>query len=351
LAFNQPAFMKKLPLAAVLLTSGAALAQTAPAAAPYHLLHTIAVGGEGGWDYLSVDPAGERLYLSHGTQVDVVDLQTRRVVGTIPNTPNVHGIEAVPGAGRGYVTCGRANQCVVFDLKTLQPIGQPILTGPKPDALLYDAFSKRVFLFSNAGGKTTVLNAATGAVEGTAELAGDIEAPATDGKGHIFANVEDKSEVIEFDAKTLAVRLRHKLAPGEEPTGLGYDPKTNRLFSACHNEKLVVTDSKTGKQIAVLPIGTGVDGAVFDPSTGNIVTSNGGAGTFTVIHQDSPTRYSVVANMPTAKGARTIAIDPRTHHLFTCTADYGPTPPATTENPRPRPSIVPGTFRVLEFGQ
>ena len=345
--------MKKLTLAvaaSLALTSGVALAQTAPAAAPYHLLHTIAVGGEGGWDYLNVDPAGERLYLSHGTQVEVVDLKTRKVIGTIPNTPGVHGIDVVPSANRGYITCGRNNTCVVFDLKTLQPIGAPIPTGPKPDALLYDAFSQRVFLFSNKGGNSTVLNAATGAVEGTAELAGDIEAPATDGKGHIFANVEDKSEVIEFDAKTLAVRQRHKLAPGEEPTGLGYDPKANRLFSACHNEKLVVTDSKTGKQIAVLPIGTGVDGAVFDPSTNNVVTSNG-SGTFTVIHQDSPTKYTVVANMPTARGARTIAIDPKSHHIFTCTADYGPTPPATTENPRPRPSIVPGTFRVLEYGR
>ena len=344
--------MKKLTLAAaasLALTSGTALAQTAPAAAPYRLLNTITVGGEGGWDYLNVDPAGERLYLSHGTQVEVVDLKTRKVIGTIPNTPGVHGIDVVPSANRGYITCGRTNTCVVFDLTTLKPIGEPIPTGPKPDALLYDAFSKRIFLFSNNGGKSTVLNAATGAVEGTAELAGDIEAPATDGKGHIFANVEDKSEVIEFDAKTLAVRLRHKLAPGEEPTGLAYDPKTNRLFSACHNEKLVVTDSKTGKQVAVLPIGQGVDGAVFDPSTNNVVTSNG-SGTFTVIHQDSPTKYTVVANVPTAKGARTITIDPQTHHLFTCTADYGPTPAATTENPRPRPSIVPGTFRVLEFG-
>ena len=345
--------MKNLLLVAplALTLGGMAQAQTGPAKMPYHLLHTITVGGEGGWDYLNVDPAGERLYLSHGTQVEVVDLKTRKVMGTIPNTPGVHGIDVVPSANRGYITCGRNNTCVVFDLTTLQPIGAPIPTGPKPDALLYDAFSKRVFLFSNAGGKSTVLNAATGAVEGTAELAGDIEAPATDGKGHIFANVEDKGEVVEFDAKTLVVRLRHKLAPGEEPTGLGYDPKANRLFSACHNEKLVVTDSKTGKQVAVLPIGQGVDGAVFDPSTDNVVTSNGGAGTFTVIHQDSPTKYTVVANMPTAKGARTIAIDPKTHHLFTCTADYGPTPAATTENPRPRPSIVPGTFRVLEYGK
>ncbi|WP_151085787.1 YncE family protein [Hymenobacter baengnokdamensis] len=348
--------MKYLLLAAPLafsLVSGAALAQTAPAAAgpaPYRLLNTIPIGGEGGWDYLNVDPAGKRLYLSHGTQVEVVDLATRKVIGTIANTPGVHGIDVVPSANRGYITCGRNNTCVVFDLTTFKPIGEPIPTGPKPDALLYDAFSKRVFLFSNNGGKSTVLNATTGAVEGTAELEGDIEAPATDGKGHIFANVEDKSEVIEFDAKTLAVRLRHKLAPGEEPTGLGFDPKNNRLFSACHNEKLIVTDSKTGKQIAVLPIGAGVDGAVFDPATQNIVTSNG-SGTFTVIHQDSPTKYTVVANVPTQKGARTISLNPVSHHIFTCTADYGPAPAATTENPHPRPSIVPGTFRVLEYGK
>ena len=340
------------PLALVLgiTTAGAQTAPAAPANPPYRLLSTIPVGGEGSWDYLNVDPAGKRLYLSHGMQVEVVDLSTHKVVGTIPNTPNVHGIDVVPSANRGYITCGRANQCVVFDLTTLKPIGAPIPTGPKPDALLYDAYSKRVFLFSNDGGKSTVLDAATGAVAGTAELGGEIEAPATDGKGSIFANVENKSEVIEFDAKTLAVRKRHALAPGEEPTGLGYDPKTNRLFSGCHNEKLVVTDSKTGKQVAVLPIGKGVDGVAFDPSTNNIITSNG-SGTFTVIHQDSPDKYTVVANVPTAPGAKTIAFDPKTHHLFTSTADYGPTPAATPENPRPRPSIVPGTFRVLEYGK
>lgn len=346
--------MKNLLLAAPLaltLFGGPAWAQTASPAAPYHLLNTIAIGGEGGWDYLSVDPAGERLYVSHGSQVEVVDLKTRKVIGTIPNTPGVHGIEVAPSAGRGYITCGRTSQCVVFDLKTLKPIGAPIATGPKPDALLVDAFSKRVFLFSNAGGKSTVLDATTGAVVGTAELGGDVEAPATDGKGSIFVNIEDKGEVIEFDAKTLAVRKRTSLAPGEEPTGLGYDPKTNRLFSACANEKLVVTDSKTGRQVAVLPIGKGTDGAIFDPSTNNIVTSNGGAGTFTVIHQDSPSKYTVLPNVPTARGARTIAIDPKTHHLFTCTAEYGPTPAPTTTNPRPRPSVVPGTFRVLEFGR
>jgi len=338
-----------MPLALTLF-GGPALAQTAPAAAPYHLLNTIAIGGEGGWDYLNVDPAGERLYVSHGMQVEVVDLKTRKVIGTIPNTPGVHGIDVVPSANRGYITCGRNNTCVVFNLKTLKPIGAPIPTGLKPDALLYDAFSKRVFLFSNDGGKSTVLDANTGAVVGTAELGGDAEAPATDGKGHIFVNIENKSQVIEFNAKTLTVIKRHSVAPGEEPTGLAYDPKTNRLFSGCANEKMVVTDSKTGKQIAVLPTAKGTDGATFDSSTNNVIVSNG-SGTFTVIHEDTPNKYTVVANVPTARGARTIAIDPKSHHLFTCTADYGPVPAATTENPHPRPSIVPGTFRVLEFGK
>ncbi|GAC1368534.1 MAG: hypothetical protein NVSMB30_05210 [Hymenobacter sp.] len=345
--------MKNLLFAAPLalaLVSGPARAQKAPAAAPYRLLNTITIGGEGGWDYLKVDPAGERLYVSHGTQVEVVDLKTHRVMGTIPNTPGVHGIEVVPAAGRGYVTCGRNSTCVVFDLKTLKPIGAPIPTGPKPDALLYDASSNRVFLFGNDGGKSTVLDARTGAVVGTAELGGDVEEGVSDGRGTIFANIENKSEVIEFDANTLAVRTRHALAPGAEPTGLGYDPRTNRLFSGCANEKLVVTDSKTGHQVAVLPIGKGTDGAVFDPATNNIITSNG-SGTLTVIHQDSPTKYTVVANVPTARGARTLALNPKTHHLFTCTADYGPVPAPTAENPRPRPSIVPGTFRVLEFGK
>ena len=346
--------MKNLLLAAPLALTffgGSAEAQKAPApAAPYRLLSTIAIGGEGGWDYLNVDPAGERLYVSHGSQVEVVDLKTRKVVGTIPNTPGVHGIEVVPAAGRGYITCGRNNTCVVFDLKTLKPIGAPIPTGPKPDALFYDAFSQRVFLFSNDGGKSTVLDGKTGAVVGTAELGGDVEAAATDGKGHIFVNIENKSEVIEFDAKTLAVLHRHSVAPGEEPTGLGYDAKTNRLFSGCANEKLVVTDAKTGKQVAVLPTAKGTDGAVFDPLTKNIVVSNG-SGTFTVIHEDTPDKYTVLGSMPTARGARTLALDPKPHHLFTCTADYGPTPAPTTDNPRPRPGIVPGTFRVLEFGK
>ncbi len=338
-----------IPLLA--LGTGAAQAQTAAVgAAPYRLLHTIPLKGDGKWDFLSVDPAGQRLYVSHATQVEVVDLQTRQQIGTIPNTPGVHGIEVIPGAGRGYVTCGRVNQCVVFDTKTLQPIGAPIATGPKPDALFYDAFSGRVFLFSNKGGQSTVLDARTGAVVGTAALGGDVEAPATDGKGGIFVNIEDKNEVIEFDAKSLAVRHRYSVAPGDGPTGLAYDPKAGRLFSACANEKLVITDSRTGQQVAVLPIGKKADGAAFDPATGNVIVSCG-EGLLTVIHQDSPSKYRVVATVRTAPGAATLAFDPVSHHIFVCTADYGPAPAPTEAEPKPKPGIVAGTFRVLEYGQ
>ena len=202
--------MKNLLLAPLALAlSGPALAQTAPAKAPYHLLNTIAVGGEGGWDFLAVDPAGERLYVAHNTQTEVIDLKTLKHLGAIPNTPGAHGVAVVPSAGRGYVSCGRNNYCVEFDLKTLKNL-RTIPTGPKPDAVFYDAFSQRVFAFSNDGGKSTALDAATGKPVGTAELGGDVEVPATDGKGHIFVNLEDKSEVVEFDAKSLAVLHRYR---------------------------------------------------------------------------------------------------------------------------------------------
>jgi hypothetical protein len=342
--------MKTLHFTALAALALLGLASPAHAqTAPYRLLHTIPVGGEGGWDYLYVDPAGERLYVSHGTQTEVIDLKTRKRLGAVTNTPGVHGITVVPSAGRGYITCGRSNACVAFDLKTLKGV-ETIPTGFKPDAILHDTYSQRVFAFSNAGGKSTVLDAATGRNLGRVELDGDVEEAATDSQGHIFVNIEDKSEVVEFDAKSLAILHRYPLAPGAEPTGLAFDPKNNRLFSACANEKLVVTDSRTGKQVVVLPIGKGADGASFDSTTGNIVTSNG-EGTLTVIHQDSPTKYTVVDTIPTARGARTLAQDPTTHHFFTCTADLGPAPAATADNPRPRPSIVPGTFRVLEFGR
>jgi len=336
-----------LPLALLGLV---ALGPPRQLAIPYYLHSSLRIGGTGGWDFLTTDPAGERLYVTHGDQLEVIDLETRKLLGTVPGTPAAHGVAVIPAVNRGYVSCGRNNFVVAFDLKTLKNLGR-IATGPKPDAMLYDAFSKRVFAFSNDGGRTSVLDPATGRVVGTVELGGDGEVGVSDGQGHIFVNLEDKSEVVEFDAKTLTVRHRYPLAPGAAPTGLAYDPVHHRLFSGCANGKLVVLDSRDGHQVAVKPIGSGVDGVAFDAATHHIVTTNGGDGTLTVIHQFKDTLYAVIATVPTAKGARTVALNLRTHQLHTCTADLGPRPAATPEVPKPKPAIVPGTFRVLTFGQ
>ena len=334
------------------LLTGAVLLRYYPAPAPakptYRLLQTTPIGGEGGWDYLAVDAPAQRLYLSHATQVDVLDLRTSRLVGTIPNTPGVHGIAPVPQLGRGYITNGRSNSVLVFDLKTLQPLAT-LPTGPKPDDVLYDDFSGRVFVFNNGGTTATVLDAATNTVAGTVELGGAPEAAVTDGKGQIFVNLEDKSEVVGFDAKTLAVRHRWSVAPGEEPTGLALDRQHHRLFSTCHNQLAVVLNAETGAIVARLPIGRGVDGAVFDEATQAAVCSNG-EGTLTVLHEDGPDHFHA-ETIPSARGARTITLDPTTHRLYLPTAELGPAPAPTAAAPHPRPPIVPGTFHVLTFGR
>ena len=330
--------------AACLCLTGSLFAQSPP---NYHLVKKTVIGGEGGWDYLLADAEGGRLYVSHGTQVDVLDLKSHEKVGVITPTPGVHGIAVVPGTGVGYTTNGRPNTATMFDVKTLNPTKE-IPTGKKPDAIMYDAFSKRVFIFNNEGNSATVLEAATGNVVGTVELGGAPEAAVTDDHGLIFVNLEDKNEVAVFDAKTLAVKHHWKLGTGEEPTGLAFDKPRHRLFSTC-NKVMVVMDSQTGKVLAQVPTGSGTDGAVFDTSTRSAISSNG-EGTLTVVKEVKPGRFDVVQTVPTERGARTITIDPKSHHIFVTTAEYGPAPAATTENPRPRPSVKPGTFMVLEYG-
>ncbi len=328
----------------------ALLLAAAPAPAPtYHLLNTVAVGGEGGWDFLATDDLGGRLYLSHGSQVEVVDLKTRQVVGHIPNTPGVHGILPLPKLGRGYITCGRSNSVMVFDLKTLAPLAT-IPTGEGPDALLLDDFTGHIFVFNHRGGSATVIDPATNAVLGTVALGGDVEVGVADGKGTVFVNLEDKSEVVVIDAKTRTVRHRWPLAPGTEPTGLALDRKHHRLFSGCANEKLVVLDSETGHVVATAPIGAGVDGVVFDDKAQAATSADGESGTLTVVHEETPDRYRS-ETIKSARGARTIALDAATHRLYLPTADRGPAPAATEANPHPRPAITAGTFRVLEFGR
>ena len=337
-----------LTTAAALLLAGNLMAQTATTTAtgPYKLIKKTVVGGEGGWDYLLAEEG--RVYLSHGTQVEVIDQKTYEKVGTISPTPGIHGIAVVPGTTVGYTSNGRPNTATMFDTKTFKALKE-IPTGKKPDAIMYDAFSKRIFIFNNEGSSATVLEAATGNVVGTVELGGAPEAAVTDDKGMIFVNLEDKNQVAVFDAKTLEVKHHWTLGTGEEPTGLAFDKVKHHLFSTCHNKEMVVLDSQSGKVLATVPIGSGVDGAVFDTSTGSAISSNG-EGTMTVVREDTPGHFAAVQTITTERGARTITIDHKSHHIFTITAQYGTAPAPTTENPRPRAPVLPGSFMLLEYG-
>ncbi|ADB42690.1 YncE family protein [Spirosoma linguale] len=335
--------MKALWISAVYLSlTGSLFAQSAN----YHLVKKTTIGGEGGWDYLMADSDGGRLYVSHGTQVDVLDLKSHEKLGVITPTPGVHGIAVVPGTSIGYTTNGRPNTATMFNAKTFKAIKE-IPTGKKPDAIMYDAFSKRVFIFNNEGNSATVLDATTGNVAGTVELGGAPEAAVSDDHGTIFVNLEDKNEVAVFDAKSLTVKHHWKLGKGEEPTGLAFDKPHHRLFSTCH-KVMVVMDSQTGKVLAEVPTGSGTDGAVFDSSTGSAISSNG-EGTLTIVKEVKPGQFDAVQTVTTQRGARTVTIDPKSHHIFVTTAEYGPAPAPTTEIPKPRPVVKPGTFMVLEY--
>ena len=320
----------------------------APARAEIHLLRKATLGGEGGWDLLTLDGAAHRLYISRGSHVMVVDSDKLSVVGDVPDTPGVHGVAVVPNLGRGFTSNGRDTSATIFDLKTLRVL-QRVRVGLQPDAIVYDPASRRVFTLNGGSNDATAIDAATGAVAGTVALGGRPELPACDGQGRMYVNLEDSSQVVVVDTHTLQVLARWPLAPGESPTGLALDAGHGRLFSACANRQLAVLDTHTGAVVARVPIGERPDGAVFDPGPGLAFSSNG-EGTLTVVHEDSPATFTVVANVTTARGARTLALDPRRHRIYLVTAQYGPTPAPTPEQPRPRTPTVPGTFEVLVFG-
>jgi len=315
----------------------------------FQLIKKTVIGGEGGWDYLSVDDQNRRLYVSHSTQAEVLNVDTHEKIGTIADLKGIHGVIAVPKSGRGVTTNGRSNSVTIFDLKTLKSIVE-LPTGKNPDALLYDKFSDRVFIFNHSDVTTTVIDITEGKVIGTVDVGGTaLEAGVSDENGTIFVNLEDTHEIVSFDAKTLAIKSKWKIAPGEEPTGLAIDVKNHRLFTVCHNGWMMVLDSDKGTVVAQVPIGKRVDGVVFDPKLRTAISSNG-EGTMTVVQEVSPNEFKVIETVKTEVGARTIALDAKTHHVFVYTAQYGETPAATTENPNPRPKIVPGTFMVLEYG-
>jgi YVTN family beta-propeller protein len=331
---------------ALILVRSNAGAQGSP---PYHLTKTMHVGGEGGWDYLTCDPAARRLYASHGTSVVVISTDSGKVIGQIPKTEGVHGVTLAKDLGRGYISNGRANNVSVFDLATLTVL-RTIPAGTNPDAILYDQFSQRVFVFNGRSNDATVIDARTDSVMATIALGGKPEFAATNGAGRVFVNIEDKSEIIALDAKVLTILSRWPLKPGEEPSGLAIDVAHRLLFSVCSNKLMVVVDAESGTIIASLPIGDRTDGCAFDPGIGLAFSSNG-EGTVTVVREESPTKFSVVANVPTKVGARTIAVDPQRHILYLPTADFGPAPAPTPERPRPRPAILPDSFVILQLEQ
>ena len=308
----------------------------------YRVTKTIAVGGDEGWDYLAADSALRRIYVSHGSHVVVLDADSNAVVGDIPETQGVHGIAIAPDAGRGFTSNGRANTVTIFDLKTLKTLGV-VKAGTNPDAIVYDPATKRVFTMNGRSQDTTAINAADGSVVGTLALGGKPEFAVADGKGTIFVNIEDKSELVQFDAQKLVVLNRWPLAPCEEPSGLAGDLKSRRLFAGCGNKLMAVINADTGKVVATVPIGEGVDANAFDPGT-NFAFASTGDGNVTVAHEDSPDKYTVVATVPTKRSARTMTLDLKTHALFLSAADFDP--PAPGER---RGKMKPGSFVVLRL--
>lgn len=321
------------------------LGQTPKPGTSLHVQKTLTVGGEGGWDYITLDSAAKRIYLPRGTRTTVLDLEGKSL-GEIPNTQGVHGVALAKDLDRGYTSNGRAGTVTVFKLSTLEVIKEVKVTGENPDAILYDAFTKRVFSFNGRGKNVTAIDATTDAVVGTIAVGGKPEFPATDGKGHLYLNIEDTHEVLRLDAMKLSVEKRWSLAPLEEPTGMAMDVVHQRLFIVGGNKLMAVVNAETGKVITTLPIGEGADAAAYDAAKGLVFSSNG-EGTLSIIHQDSPDAYSVLAQIPTRKGARTMALDETAHKLYLPTASFEPAPAATTENPRPRPKMAAGSFQIV----
>ena len=315
----------------------------------YRLLNKIVLGGEGGWDYLFDDAKAHRLYVSHAAKVVVVDTETDKVVGEVANLSGVHGITTAEEFGRGFISEGRADQVTIFDLKTLKTL-DTVKVGKNPDCIMYDEFSKRVFAFNRGDSSVSAIDAKTGKVVGTTDLGGHPEFAVTNEKGMIFVNLDNKSEVVGFDAKTLAVKNRFPIAPGEDNSGLAIDTKNHRLFIVCDNKKMIVMNYDNGKVVAELPIGEGTDAAAFDADK-KLAFSSNGEGNLTVVKEDSADKFSVMENVTTQRGARTMTVDTKTHKLYLATAQFGETPAATKENPRPRPALVKDSFVILVYGK
>ena len=331
--------MKKLVALFVLLF--AAIALVAQTSKPlYEQTAKWTIGGEGGWDYLTLDSVGNRLFIAHSNSIAVVDLATGKQIGEIPAT-GAHGIALVPDKQRGFSTNGRAGTVTVFDLQTLKPQSD-IKVGQNPDAIIYDPHSKHVIVMNGRSQELMAIDPDSLKVVATVPLGGKLEFAAADA-GHVYVNVEDKGEIASVDSKTWTVAQRWKLNGCEEPSGLALDDQLGRLFAVCGNKQMVVVDTRTGNLIATLATGGGTDAAAFDPALKYAFASNG-EGTLTVVRETKDGKYEVAGNVPTVRGARTMALDPKSHRIYLATAELGP--PAEGQR---WPSIKPGTFMVLVY--
>ena len=314
----------------------------------YSIVNKIHLPGDGGWDYLSVDEIGARLFVSHGAVVQVVDLKTNQLAGTVTETPGVHGIAIAQDQNKAFISVGRNASVKVINLKTLALIADVKVTGENPDAIMYDQFSKRVFVFNGRSSNATVLDAVTNNVVGTIALEGKPEFPVSDGNGKLYVNIEDKSLISVIDVNSLKVDKSWPIAPGEEASGLALDNETYRLFAVCGNKLMVVVDALDGHIVSNLPIGDGCDGVKFDPGMKRAYSSNGD-GTMTVVQELNKDSFQVVENITTMAGARTLAVDTKTHHIYTPTAEFNPAPEAKADNPRPRRSPKPDSFYIMDI--
>jgi len=338
--------MKKFILT-VLMAASLCLHVSAQTDQPHKITKKINVAGDGSWDLLTIDEPAQRLYLSHSSVVNVIDLKTYQAIGAIAGTKGVHGIAIASDLNKGFTSNGKDTSVTIFNSNTFEIIDKVKIAGINPDAIIYDAFTHRVFVFNGRSNDATVIDAKTNKVIETIKLSGKPELCINDDKGTIFVNIEDKNSITVIDATTLKIKNVWSIAPGEEPTGLALDLKTNRLFAVCGNKLMAVVNGEDGKVITTLPIGEGCDGVVFDAEKKCIYASNGADGTITVVKEESENKFKVIETIITQKGAKTIAFSQKTHQLFLPTAEFGEKPQATKENPHPRPSIKANSFTVL----
>jgi DNA-binding beta-propeller fold protein YncE len=326
-------------IAALMIGSSSLIAQS-----NYKLANKIHIEGDGGWDYLSVDEVNGRIFVSHATIAQAIDIKTGKLAGTIPDTKGIHGIAIANDLNKGFTSNGRDSSLTVFNLRTLEVIKKIKVTGQNPDAILYDSFTKRIFTGNGRSASFSVIDAVNDKEIGVIPLDGKPEAIVTDGKGKIFVNIEDKSLINVIDAGTLKVLSHWPINPGEEPSGLALDNQTHLLFSVCSNKLMVVVDAITGKVITSLPIGEGCDGAAFDPMYKRAYASNG-EGTMTVVQEGNGNSFKVLETVTTQPGARTITLDKSSHHIYMTTAEYESAPSAGNR----RPPIKPNSFVILDI--